>query len=127
MKASVTSLIFLILMLPSASNGTTKEEFLLVCDIDGTREFFVINEKSLVVKFMTAGDDIVLGKIIIKENRYDLHFPKIKKKRKETLVKINRYSGNLEWEYGKPPFGKYSSKNDHAVGLCSKEKNVRKF
>ena len=127
MKKLFAFKMFFFLLLPSASEGTTKEEFLLVCEIDSTKEIFVIIPKSMVVKFMTAGDDVIVGNLTITENRYDLHFPKIKKKRNETLVKINRYTGNLEWEHGKPPFGKFSSKNDHYVGVCSKEKNIRKF
>ena len=127
MKKLLASLIFLAVLHPLESNGTTNEEFLLVCEIDGTREFFVLNPKSLVVKFMTAQHDVVIGNITIKENRYDLHFPKIKKKRNETLIKINRYSGELEWEYGRPPFGRYSPKNEHSVGVCSKKKNIKKF
>ncbi len=127
MKRYFVSLLFLTLMLPSASEGKTQEEFLLVCEIDGDKEFFVINPKSLVVKFMTAGDDVVVGKITITENRYDLLFPKIKNERHETFVKINRYSGDLKWEYGKAPFGKNSPRNDHSIGICTKEHHVRKF
>lgn len=41
--------------------------------------------------------------------------------------RINRYTGELEREWGEPPFGKHSSNNVYMTGLCQKVDQPRKF
>ena len=70
--------------------------------------------------------NVVNGKLTTTENSYVLRFPKTKT-RYETLVRINKYSGKIEWEHGEPPFGELNIKNVSFVGVCSQGKNIKRF
>ena len=75
---------------------------------------------------MNSSNNVVDGKLTTTENSYILHFPKTKK-RYETLVMINRYSGKIEWEHGEPTLGEWNSKTVYISGVCSQGKNIKRF
>jgi hypothetical protein len=100
------------------------EEISIVCMMGkGTEDerHFVINEIGSIAKYMNL-TNVLNGKLTTTENSYVLHFPKTKTKtRHEILVRINRYSGKIEWEHGEPPFGEMNPKNVFSLGVCSQE------
>ena len=83
------------------------------------KRHFVINEIGSIAKYMNL-TNVLNGKLTTTENSYVLHFPKTKT-RYEILVRINRYSGKIEWEHGEPPFGEMNPKNVFSLGVCSLE------
>ena len=72
----------------------------------------------------------IIGKLTETVNSYILQFPEISTKsvnRYETQVRINRYSGKMQYEVGTPPFNEYNERNRLIIGECSQSKNVKKF
>ena len=130
-KLTLTLLTCLIFLSPNVVMGeeVKDEEILIVCTMgkgDTDKRYFVINKSGSIAKFMNASKNVVNGKLTTTENSYVLHFPKTKT-RYETLVRINRYSGQIEWEHGEPPFGEFNLKNVVSAGVCSQGKNIKRF
>ena len=130
MKTLLTLLTCLFILSPTVvmSETVQDEEILIVCTVgkEGTRKrYFVINRSRSIAKFMNSSK-VVNGKLTTTENSYVLHFPKTKT-RYETLVRVNRYSGEMEWEHGEPPFGEFNLKNVVSAGVCSQGKNIKRF
>lgn len=130
MKISLTLFISLFVLVSNAvmSDEAKDAEILIVCTMEKRnmdKKYFVINKSESIAKFMNP-TNAVKGKLTTTENSYVLHFPKTPK-RYETIVKINRYSGQVEWEHGEPPFGEFNLKNIAMAGVCSQGKNIKRF
>ena len=119
--------ILFIFFLIFTNTAFAEEEILLTCTVTKSNKYyFVINKTKLTSKFMNVSKDVLNGKLSINENTYILHFPKTRK-RYETIVIINRYSGKMNYEFGDPPFGEFNLNNVVNQGNCSIDPNVRKF
>ena len=119
--------ILFIFFLIFTNTAFAEEEILLTCTVTKSNKYyFVINKTKLTSKFMNVSKDVLNGKLSINENTYILHFPKTRK-RYETFVMINRYSGKMHYEFGDPPFGEFNLNNVVNQGNCSIDPNVRKF
>ena len=68
----------------------------------------------------------VVGTLIIEPNLYLIKYPKTET-RHETHVKINRYSGRMEFEAGQAPFNGTSNSNIFWLGVCKLSDPKRKF
>jgi hypothetical protein len=88
------------------------------------KHIFQLNLKNHTAKFVSV-DSNITGKLETRDNLYILRFPKTKE-RWETWVKINRYSGEMEWEHGSKPFFTGNSNNVFFSGVC-KIINIQKL
>jgi hypothetical protein len=130
-KLTLATLTCLMFLSPNVvmSEEVKDEEILIVCKMGtgGAETYFVINKSRSIAKYMNLSENVVYGKLTITENSYVLHFPKTKTTY-EALHRINRYSGEIEWEHGEPPFGEFNMlKNVFRSGVCSQGKNIKRF
>jgi hypothetical protein len=93
---------------------------------DGGKLYFSVIPDGHKVKFMTT-DEMRVGEVSVRENNYVLHFPRIKDEQWEIVIMVSRYSGEIIWEHGRPPFGKLDPKNVHRSGKCEKGENKSQF
>lgn len=108
-----------------------EDEILLICSNKKSyKYYFVINKSQSIAKVVDVLTKPIIGKLTETVNSYILQFPEISTKsvnRYETQVRINRYSGKMEYEVGTPPFNEYNERNRLIIGECSQSKNVKKF
>lgn len=115
-------------LIASIANGSDvrAESIVLECQMTGGEKLiFILNIAEEAVKFVKP-EVVESGKLHISDYRYELQFPK-SEYRWETHVRIERYSGDLSWEHGKPPFGQSSEDNVFRTGNCKKIDSKPKF
>lgn len=108
---------FSLLYLTCGISNAANEMF--ICKMNNGDEFHLIYTTNTNKADMILSDYDVSGTLKVNEHHYYFIFPKTNK-RYETHITVNRYSGQLSWEYGSPPFGSSSIDNMHLSGTCTK-------
>ena len=95
---------------------TAESDIMLVCEGSAGEFYFVLQPDQGKAQFVNK-DPMVAGQLIVRENVYVMKFPATKR-RWETWVRVNRYSGKMEFEAGKPPFFTTNFDNIFSLGKC---------
>lgn len=103
------------------------DKVMLICALEGGGSdlYLLINKDEGIAQIVsiTHAPD---GELITNDTDYVLHFPKTDS-RWEAVMTVNRYSGELVWEFGTPPFGIASLRNVVRTGTCEQKKPLKKF
>ena len=59
------------------------------------------------------------GKLAVTDNSYAISFER-RKDRWAGRMRVNRFTGEYEFEWGKPPFGESNPDNIFGMGFCTK-------
>ncbi len=111
------SFVVVFVALISAPAMTAESDIMLVGERSGGGEwYFVLQPDQGKAQFVDP-DPMVVGQLIVRENVYVMKFPATKS-RWETWVRVNRYSGKMEFEAGKPPFFARNFDNVLSLGKC---------
>jgi hypothetical protein len=92
---------------------------------DNSKSVFILDVSEKTAQLVTL-EGVETGTLQTDENRYQLQLPK-SELRWETHIRIERYSGELSWEHGNPPFGELSTENVFRSGECEKISNKPKL
>ncbi len=96
---------------------TAESDIMLVCELSGGGEWhFALQPDQGKAQFVDP-DPMAVGQLIVRENVYFMKFPATKRQW-ETWVRVNRYSGEMEFEAGKPPFFTTNFDNIFSLGKC---------
>lgn len=102
-------------------------EVMLVCAMErGWSDLYLRINKDEGIAQIVNFTDAPAGELTTNDTDYVLHFPK-KDLRWEAVMTVNRYSGEVVWEYGIPPFGVASPDNVLRRGACEQKKALKKF
>lgn len=116
----------LIAVLFTFGSNASAETVTLECLFgDNSKSVFILDVTEESAQFV-ALEGVETGTLQTDDNRYQLQFAK-SEHRWETYIRIERYSGKLSWEHGKPPFGKFSKDNVFRSGECEKIANKPKL
>ena len=109
------------------SSTDENNELMLDCErpSGGPKQVFVLFPEQGQARFVST-DPAVTGILTVNEHKYVLHFPSTEE-RYETVVNVNRYTGEMEFEAGEPPFGELNSKNIFWTGNCESGRHERRF
>lgn len=97
----------------------------LSCKIENSNNIMhliIDDSNNTVIKTYADDPFISKGKVIITKSHYVTNFPMSDRKYEIEII-IDRYSGNLSWEHGEPPFRQSSPENIRQRGKCIKIAN----
>jgi len=108
------------------SASAAENDLMLVCRAGSVIEAYYILQPTKGKAKLVSVDPANEGKLEVKENIFIIRFPPTKGGA-ENWVRVNRYTGEYEIEFGAPPFFKYRKGNSKYVGSCTKTKPKRRF
>ena len=115
--------VYLFFCLFLLSGVVCAEEFQLTCKVDAQdlgkywNIYIVDTETSEVIRTSLSGR--LLGVVETIDDNYLFKFPAVANKYVAAWTRVHRYSGEMESEWGEPPFfGDFNSSNNFASGKC---------
>jgi hypothetical protein len=108
-------------LLLAVAAKATAEDIMLSC-----------NGSHIVLRFdqgqaeLIDHDPVTIGSLTVNNYAYEMRFPATEKTY-EIRLRVNRYTGEFEWEHGRPPFFEFNAGNVYRTGTCVVSQAVQKF